>query len=171
MHALEAKTSENRRFWGRFQKNLVVWKLERKGKVYRSGQKFQKNLVVWKLSSLKNNHSSSTCVSEELSSVETRLYEKEISKTIFVSEELSSVETISPIKHFIMITMFQKNLVVWKLPHRYSNIMIIIFTKFQKNLVVWKLNPTSPNPPHLHTVSEELSSVETVKSSSLRLLE
>ena len=27
MHALEAKTSENRRFWGRFQKNLVVWKL------------------------------------------------------------------------------------------------------------------------------------------------
>ena len=26
MDALEAKTCENRRFWGRFQKNLIVWK-------------------------------------------------------------------------------------------------------------------------------------------------
>ena len=27
MDALEAKTCENRRFWGRFQKDLIVWKL------------------------------------------------------------------------------------------------------------------------------------------------
>ena len=48
MHALEAKTCENRRFWGRFQKNLVVWK--------------EPSVFVV--------HGSETYVSEELSSVE-----------------------------------------------------------------------------------------------------
>ena len=49
MHALEAKTCENRRFRGRFQKNLVVWKqFQIESNIYRIIE-FQKNLVVWKL--------------------------------------------------------------------------------------------------------------------------
>ena len=48
MHALEAKTSENRRFWGRFQKNLVVWKLFCSSVRFAVDLRFQKNLVVWK---------------------------------------------------------------------------------------------------------------------------
>ena len=52
MHALEAKTGENRRFWGRVSEELnsVETTVER---MIESGiREFQKNLIVWKQSSI-----------------------------------------------------------------------------------------------------------------------
>ena len=48
MDALEAKTCENRRFWGRFQKNLIVWKPVSTITKDTAPFEFQKNLIVWK---------------------------------------------------------------------------------------------------------------------------
>ncbi len=99
-----------------FQKNLVVWKLQKFHELWKVTHKFQKNLVVWKLPEMPQRLSGEEWVSEELSSVE----------TIFLSYRY-------PILYF----SFQKNLVVWK-----QNKTIIKPKKekeFQKNLVVWKL--------------------------------
>ena len=64
--------------------------------------------------------------------------------------------------------MFQKNLVVWK--HPKFKCSRIRRTKFQKNLVVWKLHYIPPLSLKLSSVSEELSSVETINAERVKEL-
>ena len=100
-------------------------------------------------------------VSEELSSVETSISHYLFYFIHCVSEELSSVETWRKVEiKSPPRARFQKNLVVWKLIFKVS---LSLFRKsFQKNLVVWKLQTGVIKPPYIFSVSEELSSVETV---------
>ena len=63
------------------------------------------------------------------------------------------------------VSSFQKNLVVWKLISLTT--FPIIPSQFQKNLVVWKLYIALPALGDFFPVSEELSSVETTKSTHL----
>jgi len=85
-----------------------------------------------------------------------------------VSEELSSVETLEIDATKDVISMFQKNLVVWKplfsfwikstggwVSEELSSVETIIFRKeyfsikwFQKNLVVWKPGPMIAESRH-----------------------
>ena len=60
----------------------------------------------------------------------------------------------------IEVTKFQKNLVVWK--HESDKPPAPAVPGFQKNLVVWKLFPIGTFEGYWCTVSEELSSVETI---------
>ena len=93
MDALEAKTCENRRFWGRFQKNLVVWKLgDIKMEEEPSGQ-FQKNLVVWKLNDRNLKGISISAFQKNLVVWKLDIFRFLLAYTPYVSEELSSVET------------------------------------------------------------------------------
>ena len=79
--------------------------------------KFQKNLVVWKLMMGRMIPSMIiSCVSEELSSME--IYQKRGDPNAIqqrVSEELSSMEIkYAQVPQGLQLHMFQKNLVVWK---------------------------------------------------------
>ena len=56
-----------------FQKNLIVWKLDRRTCTVPVCHTFQKNLIVWKLSVAKQLRQIIGLVSEELNSVETHI--------------------------------------------------------------------------------------------------
>ena len=60
----------------------------------------------------------------------------------------------------LSISLFQKNLVVWK--HEADKPASSSVSEFQKNLVVWKHALPTPRRITPDLVSEELSSVETI---------
>ena len=92
MHALEAKTCENRRFRGRFQKNLVVWKLLKR---------LKDSIKIF-------------LVSEELSSVETCAYHTRCTSTCQFQKNLVVWKLLCKSLISTSLSAFQKNLVVWK---------------------------------------------------------
>ena len=62
--------------------------------------------------------------------------------------------------HFSPRQLFQKDLVVWK--HSYGDVFSIGENQFQKDLVVWKPDESGDERLRYLAVSEGLSSVETM---------
>ena len=115
MDALEAKTCENRRFWGRFQKDLIVWKQhDHFERIVRVSFLFQKDLIVWKHFS----HSIKSVIWTEFQ--KDLIVWKPLTPSIvsililYVSEGLNSVETFFLYLRHLSPRSFQKDLIVWK---------------------------------------------------------
>ena len=94
MHALEAKTCENRRFLGRFQKNLVVWKHKDMEEAGLDKTEFQKDLIVWKRFEARRKHKEKNKFQKDLIVWKQDILKHSLLKTLGVSEGLNSVETL-----------------------------------------------------------------------------